>query len=145
MSLLAALIFAAHPIQTQAVTYTIQRYASMAAMFYMASVFFYLKARIMAKNSPVKQASRFTGQAKLERQGAKSGERGAGSLGHGAGSLGHGARSKERRAESKKRREKEKKRRARSKERRSGSTESKVSRGKNRHSVRQTTHRAFSL
>jgi tetratricopeptide (TPR) repeat protein len=46
MSLFAALIFIAHPIQTQAVTYTIQRYASVAAMFYMGSVLFYLKARI---------------------------------------------------------------------------------------------------
>ena len=47
MSLVAALIFIAHPIQTQAVTYTVQRCTSMAAMFYMASVFFYLKARII--------------------------------------------------------------------------------------------------
>jgi Flp pilus assembly protein TadD len=47
ISLVAALLFVTHPIQTQAVTYTVQRYASMAAMFYMASVFFYLKARII--------------------------------------------------------------------------------------------------
>jgi tetratricopeptide (TPR) repeat protein len=46
MSLFAALIFVAHPIQTQAVTYTVQRYASMAAFFYMASVLFYLKGRL---------------------------------------------------------------------------------------------------
>ena len=46
ISLFSALIFVAHPIQTQAVTYTIQRYASLAAMFYMGSVLFYLKARI---------------------------------------------------------------------------------------------------
>ena len=38
MSLFAALIFVAHPIQTQAVTYTVQRYASLAAFFYMTSV-----------------------------------------------------------------------------------------------------------
>lgn len=48
MALFTALIFVAHPIQTQAVTYTIQRAASMAAMFCLASVFFYLKARITA-------------------------------------------------------------------------------------------------
>ena len=46
-ALLAALIFAAHPIQTQAVTYTAQRYASMAALFYLASLLIYLKARII--------------------------------------------------------------------------------------------------
>ncbi|MFC1813270.1 tetratricopeptide repeat protein, partial [Thermodesulfobacteriota bacterium] len=34
ISLFAALIFVVHPIQTQAVTYTVQRYASMSAMFY---------------------------------------------------------------------------------------------------------------
>jgi len=57
ISLFAALIFIAHPIQTQAVTYTVQRYASMAAMFYMASVLFYLKARIEAESSKVKAQS----------------------------------------------------------------------------------------
>jgi tetratricopeptide (TPR) repeat protein len=51
MSIFAALIFIAHPIQTQAVTYTVQRSTSMAAMFYMASVFFYLKARIISHSS----------------------------------------------------------------------------------------------
>ncbi len=45
ISLLTALIFVVHPIQTQAVTYTVQRYASMAAMFYMATVLFYLMGR----------------------------------------------------------------------------------------------------
>ncbi|MFC1825835.1 tetratricopeptide repeat protein [Thermodesulfobacteriota bacterium] len=45
--LFAALIFVIHPIQTQAVTFTVQRYASMAAIFYMASVLFYFKARII--------------------------------------------------------------------------------------------------
>ena len=57
ISLFAALIFIAHPIQTQAVTYTVQRYASMAAMFYMASVLFYLKARIEAQSSKQKAES----------------------------------------------------------------------------------------
>jgi len=46
MSLFTALIFAAHPIQTQAVTYTVQRYTSLAALFYMTSVFLYIKGRL---------------------------------------------------------------------------------------------------
>jgi len=46
MALFAALIFVAHPLQTQAVTYTAQRYASLAAMFYFLSILFYMKARI---------------------------------------------------------------------------------------------------
>jgi tetratricopeptide (TPR) repeat protein len=57
MSLFAALIFVAHPIQTQAVTYTVQRYASMAAMFYFLSILFYLKARIVAEGSKFKAQS----------------------------------------------------------------------------------------
>ena len=51
MSLVAALIFVAHPIQTQAVTYIVQRFASMAAMFYLAAVFFYLKARMIQQGA----------------------------------------------------------------------------------------------
>ena len=45
MALLVALIFVAHPIQTQSVTYIVQRYTSMAAVFYLASLLFYIWAR----------------------------------------------------------------------------------------------------
>jgi len=41
----AALLWAVHPIQTQAVTYIVQRMASMAAMFYIMGMFAYLKGR----------------------------------------------------------------------------------------------------
>ena len=54
IALFAALIFVVHPIQTQAVTYNAQRYASMAAMFYMGAVLFYLKMRIIQRGSEVK-------------------------------------------------------------------------------------------
>lgn len=40
-----ALVFALHPVQTQAVTYIVQRYTSMAAMFYLASVLCYILGR----------------------------------------------------------------------------------------------------
>ena len=40
-ALFAALIFIAHPLQTQAVTYIAQRYTSMAAFFYLGSVLSY--------------------------------------------------------------------------------------------------------
>lgn len=46
LSIITALIFVAHPIQTQAVTYTVQRYASMASLFYIGSLLFYLQARL---------------------------------------------------------------------------------------------------
>ena len=58
MSLFAALIFVTHPIQTQAVTYTVQRMASMAAMFYLSSVLFYLKARTVAQATKYKAQRR---------------------------------------------------------------------------------------
>lgn len=45
VALFAALVFVAHPVQTQAVTYTIQRYTSMAALFYLSSLLFYFRAR----------------------------------------------------------------------------------------------------
>jgi len=45
-ALTAALLFVAHPIQTQAVTYIVQRLASMAAMFYLASVLCYTLGRM---------------------------------------------------------------------------------------------------
>lgn len=41
-----SLIFLSHPLQTQAVTYIAQRAASLATLLYLASVFFYLKARL---------------------------------------------------------------------------------------------------
>jgi Tfp pilus assembly protein PilF len=46
IALLGAVYWAIHPIQTQAVTYIVQRMASMAAMFYMISMYCYLICRI---------------------------------------------------------------------------------------------------
>ena len=46
LPLLVALLFALHPLQTQAVTYIVQRLASLAAMFYIASMVAFLKARL---------------------------------------------------------------------------------------------------
>ncbi|MGD9578672.1 MAG: tetratricopeptide repeat protein, partial [Syntrophorhabdus sp.] len=45
MALVTALIFVAHPVQTQAVTYTAQRYTSMAALFYFLSILTYIRGR----------------------------------------------------------------------------------------------------
>ena len=46
-ALLSGLLFAVHPVQTQAVTYIVQRLASLAALFYIASVFLYLRSRLL--------------------------------------------------------------------------------------------------
>jgi hypothetical protein len=45
LAVTAALLFACHPIQTQSVTYIIQRVAAMATLFYVWSVVFYVSAR----------------------------------------------------------------------------------------------------
>lgn len=54
IAFLAALLFVAHPLQTSAVTYIIQRYASLVALLYMISFSFYVQARIIMKG-PVKR------------------------------------------------------------------------------------------
>ncbi len=46
IALMAAIMWAVHPIQIQGVTYIVQRMASMAAMFYIMAIFFYLKGKL---------------------------------------------------------------------------------------------------
>ena len=48
IALLATVLWAIHPIQTQAVTYIVQRMAAMAAMFYVLGIYLYLRARLEA-------------------------------------------------------------------------------------------------
>ena len=50
-ALFAAAIFIAHPAQTQAVTYIVQRMTSMATMFYLMSLLFYLLGRRRKRRS----------------------------------------------------------------------------------------------
>ena len=45
-----ATLFVCHPLQTQAVTYIIQRYTSLASFFYLLSVLFFLRARLACEN-----------------------------------------------------------------------------------------------
>ena len=46
VALFSSLIFISHPIQTQSVTYIVQRMASMAGMFYLLSFVLYIKGRL---------------------------------------------------------------------------------------------------
>jgi protein O-mannosyl-transferase len=46
IAFLSAIFWAVNPIQTQAVTYIVQRMASLAAMFYIIGIYFYLKIRL---------------------------------------------------------------------------------------------------
>ncbi|QWR76116.1 tetratricopeptide repeat protein [Candidatus Magnetomonas plexicatena] len=50
---LTAMVFALHPIQTQAVTYIVQRLTSLCALFYLAAVVFYLMARLCTSKKRV--------------------------------------------------------------------------------------------
>jgi len=46
LPLVTALLFVSHPIQTLAVTYTIQRFTSLTTLFYLLAILLYLKARM---------------------------------------------------------------------------------------------------
>ena len=51
VALLTSLFWALNPVQTQGVTYVVQRMAALAAMFYVMAIYCYLKARISAVKS----------------------------------------------------------------------------------------------
>ncbi|MCC7202831.1 MAG: tetratricopeptide repeat protein [Nitrospirae bacterium] len=57
IALIAALLFVAHPVQTQAVTYIVQRYTSLATLFYLLSVALFAKWRLQS----LEPGSRFRG------------------------------------------------------------------------------------
>ncbi|OGL44834.1 MAG: hypothetical protein A2W05_09140, partial [Candidatus Schekmanbacteria bacterium RBG_16_38_10] len=50
IAIFAAVLFVAHPIQTQAVTYTVQRFASLATMFYLFAIVLYARMRIFQES-----------------------------------------------------------------------------------------------
>jgi tetratricopeptide (TPR) repeat protein len=52
IALFSALLFVAHPVQTQAVTYIVQRLASLATLFYLLSLALYIRFRFMDIPSP---------------------------------------------------------------------------------------------
>ncbi|MEF9427495.1 MAG: hypothetical protein L0956_10155, partial [Candidatus Mariimomonas ferrooxydans] len=51
IALSAALLFACHPVQTQAVTYIYQRVTSLATLFYLLSLVMYIKARLSSTSA----------------------------------------------------------------------------------------------
>jgi len=51
IALFSGLLFVVHPIQTQAVTYTVQRFASLATLFYLLSLVLYVSWRLKEKGS----------------------------------------------------------------------------------------------
>lgn len=53
VALPATIIWAVHPLQVSTVSYIVQRMSSMAALFYIMSMYFYVKARMAQKTSAV--------------------------------------------------------------------------------------------
>ena len=53
-SFLGGLLFLVHPLATQGVTYITQRYTSLATLFYVASIFCYLKARTIVSAQQIR-------------------------------------------------------------------------------------------
>jgi tetratricopeptide (TPR) repeat protein len=53
VAFLTSLIFIAHPVQTQSVTYIVQRMTSMAAMFYLLAMILYIKGRLSSGRSQI--------------------------------------------------------------------------------------------
>ncbi|MCA9407155.1 MAG: tetratricopeptide repeat protein [Candidatus Omnitrophica bacterium] len=51
VALVSALIFLVHPVQTQAVTFITQRFACLAALFYLLSLCFYIKGRSLSSKN----------------------------------------------------------------------------------------------
>jgi len=61
-----ALLFVAHPLQTQAVTYIVQRFASLAALLFMLSLDAYILARVISVSRPTVSSHR-TGRPRRTR------------------------------------------------------------------------------
>ncbi len=53
IALFSALLFAVHPVQTQAVTYVVQRFASLATLFWMLSLVSYIQFRFLSDQASV--------------------------------------------------------------------------------------------
>lgn len=59
ISFFIGLMFLVHPLQTQAITYIIQRATSLAALFYMLSICLYVKSRILEQEKQISLLGRF--------------------------------------------------------------------------------------
>src|SRR3989304_1851736 len=59
IAITASLLFVSHPIQTQAVTYIVQRFASLATLFYLLSLTHYIKAKLQTIQVEAKDENKF--------------------------------------------------------------------------------------
>ncbi len=60
IALFAALLFISHPLQTESVTYIVQRFASLATTFYIAAIILYVKMRLSQESGELARAKRIT-------------------------------------------------------------------------------------
>ena len=60
IALFSSLLFVTHPIQTQAVTYIVQRFTSLATMFYLFSIIMYIKARLAPNDKNKKHGEKIS-------------------------------------------------------------------------------------
>ncbi|HXX58309.1 MAG TPA: tetratricopeptide repeat protein, partial [Thermodesulfovibrionales bacterium] len=65
IALFSALFFVSHPLQTQAVTYIIQRFASLATFFYLLSIVMYIKGRLAMETQDGTEGRLFSGSCLL--------------------------------------------------------------------------------
>jgi tetratricopeptide (TPR) repeat protein len=61
LPLAAGLLFAVHPVQTQAVTYVVQRFASLATLFFLLSAVLYVRARLLIEEDGPSRRTRVVG------------------------------------------------------------------------------------
>ena len=59
ISLTAGLLFLVHPVQTEAVTFVVQRITSLTTTFYLLSIYFYVKSRIIFVGRSNKSGNKF--------------------------------------------------------------------------------------
>ena len=59
IALFASLLFVSHPVQTQAVTYIVQRFTSLATLFYLLSIVTYIKGRLLSQSAERKAHGAF--------------------------------------------------------------------------------------
>ena len=61
----SALLFVSHPLQTQAVTYVVQRFASLATFFYLLSLVMYIKGQLAMEKQDDAEGGLFSGPSLL--------------------------------------------------------------------------------
>lgn len=82
LPLFAALLFVVHPVQTQAVTYIVQRMASLTTLFFLLSITLYAKARLVIENAECSEQNagynkQESGESAQQSTGSVQPERGA--------------------------------------------------------------------